>query len=559
MPPRFSKEVREYHITDVPVKRQRRTSPCEYACPAGNRIQLVETLIKEEKYSEARMALLSRNPFSGTTGRVCPAFCEEKCNRRSYDEGVAIRALERYASEKGALPSLRPLPDTQKRVAVIGAGPAGLTAAFYLRLLGHHVEVFDAEPVLGGVPRISIPDFRLPKNIPDAEVGLILSLGIVAHTNTRVGKEISIDALRGNFDVCLITTGNQIQRMLAVPGMESAVSAMEFLRTSNMKRESLAGKRVVILGGGGVAFDCAFTARRLGAASVSLVFPESADNIRTTADEIRQAHDEGIIMYPSHLTTSLSEGNVHARRLSSFTFDEKGELIAEFEDDDIHDIPGDIVICASGLKPDIDFLDGLNPKRTPRGHLAVNDDMMTSVSALFAAGDIVTGPATVTSAVGSGRKAAMGIHAFLSGSNAPVELTLDQDDDGTFFVGIHKAKVYDMTRHVVEFSEIRNPDYHEHGARTIQRVNQASLLPFEEILEGFNDAEAAAEAGRCMHCGHCIDCGNCAERCPDYIIERVRDEGPFMKYPQECWHCAACRIGCPTGSIDIEFPITHLV
>ena len=559
MPPRFSKEVREYHVTDVPVKRQRRTSPCEHVCPAGNRIQLVETLVKEGRFDEARMALLSRNPFSGTTGRVCPGFCEEKCNRRSYDEGVAIRALERYASEKGTLPSLRPLKDTGKSIAVIGSGPAGLTAAFYLRMLGHRVEVFESEPVLGGVPRVNIPDFRLPKNVPDAEVGLILSLGITAHTNTRVGRDVSMETLLGNFDVCLTTTGNPVQRMLSVPGIESALPAVDFLHESNMRREPLTGKRVVILGGGGVAFDCAFTAKRLGADSVSLVFPETADNIKTTTEEIRQAHDEGVIMYPSHLTTSLDGGNVHARRLADFRFDEKGELIAEFEDDVIYDIPGDLVICASGLKPDTAFLDALAPKRTPRGHLEVGPDMMTSVQGLFAAGDIVTGPATVTSAVGSGRKAAVCIHAYLSKQTEPVEIKLDMDDNGSFTAVESKAKAYDLARHVVEFSEIRNPDYHEHRPRTVQRRNDASLFPFAEITAGFNDEEAAAEAARCMHCGHCIDCGNCVERCPDYILERVEHEGPFVRYPQECWHCAACRIGCPTGSIEIEFPITHLV
>lgn len=559
MPPRFSKEVREYHVTDVPVKRQRRTSPCEYACPAGNRIQLVETLIKEGSFSEARMALLSRNPFAGTTGRVCPGFCEEKCNRRHYDEGVAIRALERYASERGSVPSLRPLENTGKKAAVIGSGPAGLTAAFYLRLLGHRVEVFEAEPVLGGVPRVSIPDFRLPKNVPDAEVGFILSLGVVAHTNTRVGRDVSAETLLATFDACLVTTGNQIQRMLSVPGIDAAVSAMDFLHESNMRRESLSGRHVVILGGGGVAFDCAFTARRLGAASVSLVFPEDADHIRTTADEIQQAHDEGVVMYPSHLTTAVDAEGVRARRLTDFRFDEKGELIATFENDEIRTIPGDMVICASGLKPDTAFLDGLGPKRTPRGHLDVGDDMMTSVHGLFAAGDAVTGPATVTSAIGSGRKAAIAMHAFLSEAASPVEIMLAKNEDGSFSASVDKHRESHLTRHVVEFSEIRNPEYHEHAPRSLQRTNDVSLFPFAEIKAGFSDEEAAAESARCMHCGHCIDCGNCAERCPDYIIERAEGSGPFVKYPQECWHCAACRIGCPTGSIDIEFPITHLV
>ena len=333
--------------------------------------------------------------------------------------------------------------------------------------------------------------------------------------------------------------------MLSVPGIEIALPAIAFLHASNLNREPLEGKRVVVIGGGGVAFDCAFTARRLGAVSVSLIFPEDADHIKTTKEELRQAEDEGIRLYPSSLASEVRNDVVAARRIHSFAFDERGELRAVFEDCPDLEIAADVVICASGLMPDTSFLDAYSPERTPKGHIIVSRDMMTSVNGLFAAGDIVTGPASVASAIGSGRRAALGMHAYLSGMVEPFALRFVQEGSSWILI-TEKAKRTELTRHVVDFAEIRNAEYYEHAPRLV-------------LEAGITDEEAAAEAARCMHCGHCIDCGNCHERCPDYIIARKEGLGPYIQYPQECWHCAACRIGCPTSAINIEFPITHLV
>ena len=208
--------------------------------------------------------LLSRNPFSGVTGRVCTHPCEMHCNRRKYDEGISIRALERFAADAPVISRLAPLADTGKKVAVIGSGPAGMTCAYFLRLMGHAVTVFEASAVLGGVPRVSVPDFRLPKNVVDREVGNVLSLNIAAHTNVKVGRDVALAAIMDAYDATVVAVGNQKERLLNIPGREALVPAVSFLGASNLSRQSLAGKNVVVLGGGGVAFDCAFTARRLG-------------------------------------------------------------------------------------------------------------------------------------------------------------------------------------------------------------------------------------------------------------------------------------------------------
>ena len=557
MPPRYSKELKELVVSGF-QKRQNRTSPCEAHCPAGNRIQAVETLIKDGKPEEAHAVLLSRNPFSGVTGRVCTHPCEMHCNRRKYDEGISIRALERFAADAPVISRLAPLADTGKKVAVIGSGPAGMTCAYFLRLMGHAVTVFEASAVLGGVPRVSVPDFRLPKNVVDREVGNVLSLNIAAHTNVKVGRDVALAAIMDAYDATVVAVGNQKERLLNIPGREALVPAVSFLGASNLSRQSLAGKNVVVLGGGGVAFDCAFTARCLGAGSVSLVFPEAADAIKAPQEEVEQARAENINLYASYLADGVEGNTVRASGLSSFRFSESGELIAEFREGDVISLPADMVICASGLMPETDFLEGLSLQKTARGYMVVDDFQESSVPGLFAAGDIVTGPATVASAIGSGRRAAIGVHCRLEGLTEFPEVVFKENGSGTLSLVMEK-KALRQEQHVVQFEEIENPTYHEHAPR--QQTNKSDrthLLPFEEIDLGFNAEQAQSEASRCIHCGHCIDCGTCVERCPNYILDRNED-GPFVRYPEECWHCACCRIGCPTGSITIEFPITMLV
>ena len=556
MPPRYSKELKKLVVTGY-QKRQGRTSPCEAYCPAGNRIQAVETLLKDGKPEEAHAVLLSRNPFPGVTGRVCTHPCELRCNRRKYDEGVSIRALERFAADTPMISRLVPLADTGRKVAVIGSGPAGMTCAFFLRLLGHAVTVFEAAAVLGGAPRMSVPDFRLPKNVVDRETGHILSLGIAAHTNVDVGRDVSMADIMKAYDATVVAVGNRGERLLNIPGREALVPAVSFLAGSNLARQSLEGKDVVVLGGG-VAFDCAFTARRLHASSVSLVFPEQSDAIKAPAEEVEQAKEEGIVLHASCLAQSVENGTVRARGLESFSFSDSGELLAVFREGDELVLHADVVICASGLLPGTDFLNDLAPERNARGHLKVNEFQETSVEGLFAAGDIVTGPSTVAAAIGSGRAAAIGVHCSLSGLTELPEISLEEKEGGALSLAVGGAALCQQ-QHVVLFEEIENPTYHEHAPRQVTgRYAEAHLLPFEEIDLGFTAEQAQAEASRCMHCGHCIDCGTCVERCPNYILERNED-GPFVRYPEECWHCACCRIGCPTGAIAIEFPITMLV
>ena len=375
MPPVFSRETTRVSVQDASHAGQGRTSPCECRCPAGNPIQKMERAIADGNEALALEYLRARNPFPGVTGRVCPHPCETGCNRNSYDEGVAIRALERHAADYGsAFRRMKSLPSTGKRIAVIGSGPAGLTCAYFSALLGHTVDVFEASPVAGGVPRQAIPDFRLPKAVVDREVGLVLGLGVNILTNTAVGRDISLASLLERYDACLIAAGNGKERRLNIPGIEHALPAVRFLRESNLNRTRLDGKRVAILGGGGVAFDCAFTVKRLGAAETHLVFLEDMGHVRVPAEEIRQAEDEGIRLHPSHLASAVHCGNgtvsgVTADAVSGFRFDERGNLSVDRIPGSVLELEADIVICASGLTAALDFLDagrGAHPARFHR-------------------------------------------------------------------------------------------------------------------------------------------------------------------------------------------------
>ena len=482
MPPVFSRETTRVFVQDASHAGQGRTSPCECRCPAGNPIQKMERAIADGNEALALEYLRARNPFPGVTGRVCPHPCEPGCNRNSYDEGVAIRALERHAADYGsAFRRMKSLPSTGKRIAVIGSGPAGLTCAYFSALLGHTVDVFEASPVAGGVPRQAIPDFRLPKAVVDREVGLVLGLGVNILTNTAVGRDISLASLLERYNACLIAAGNGKERRLDIPGIEHALPAVRFLRESNLNRTRLDGKRVAILGGGGVAFDCAFTVKRL-------------------------------------------------------------------------ELEADIVICASGLTAALDFLDAVpGVERTPRGFIAAAPETgMTSKPGLYAAGECASGPSLVCAAIGEGRRTALAMHAFLTGTDAaPLEAWFD--DEG--LLALHPS-AGGTEQHVVAFEEIVNIGYHENAPRnpTERLAARETWLAFEELDKGLTLEAARAEAARCLHCGHCQSCWQCVASCPGLILKEG-EHGPEVAYPDECWHCGCCRLACPGACISFRFPL----
>lgn len=567
MPPKFSKEMTEKVIFPDRLYYQPRTSPCEANCPAGNPIQKAHALVKENRIEEALEYLRCRNPFPGITGRVCAHPCEQTCNRKEYDEALSIRALERFAADHADLTRVarpRRRESTGKSVAIIGSGPAGMTCAYFLALLGHDVTVFENAPALGGIPRLAIPDFRLPKDVVDREVGQILETGVHARTNTAVGRDISFEEIYRQFQACLIAVGTWKERRLAVPGVEFSIPAVSFLRQVALGRRDLMGERVVIMGGGGVAFDCAFTAKRLGASEVHVVCVEGETSMCASREDLSQAKAEGVFIHNSRMISSvLNDGKkatgIECFQVSSFQFDEKGDLSVTRASSETGSIPGDTVISAVGVLPDLGFLDG-NGRFAfrPGGTLEVDQNTLaTSVDGVFAAGDIVSGPSTVAEAVGSGRRAAIAIDRYLINGRTENIGLVRISDSGHVVV---EDTAPQSEPHVVAYEEIMNVDYFEKKERRAsERVSPSvSSRSHEEMDRGLKAEHAAGEAARCFHCGHCTSCGCCVEDCAGLILAMAED-GPRVAYYEECWHCGCCRIACPSGAVLYEFPLNMLV
>lgn len=558
MPPIYSKELKTLFIQHSGQFRQTRTSPCEDRCLLGNAIQKVHTLIAEGRVNEALEWLHARNPFPGVTGRVCPHPCEDACNRTCHDEAMAIHSLERFAADNGHARPIRPLPSSGRKIAVIGSGPAGLSAARFAALLGHSVDVYESAPVMGGAPRQVIPDFRLPKDVVDRETAAAIEGSVTVLTNITVGRDIALADILSRYDACLMAVGLWKERILNIPGREHLQPAVAWLKRMTLDRESFEGRDVAILGGGGVAFDCAFTAMRLKARSVHMLCLEDDTCMRAPAEEVRQAREEGICLHQSLLSRAVkSEGGrftVEAEKVKSFCFDETGKLHVESAGAPAFTLEADCVICASGLMLDDTVLSDVDVERTPRGMVKVDEHFRTSVPGLFAAGDMASGPGLVASAIRSGREAAVSLHQALMGEEGALEVFVDEGGK----VGTASA-VTTLTPHVVSAEEMMNIDYHEHAPREMQpKCAPVPGVAFHELEGGLSPEQAEKEASRCMHCGHCMECGSCVESCPGHILE-MGEDGPYVAYPEQCWHCGCCRIACPTGSIAYRFPLTMLL
>jgi formate dehydrogenase (NADP+) beta subunit len=569
MPPKFSRQTTRRIISPEWSASQPRTSPCEVYCPAGNPIQKVSTLVNSRQIEEALSYVRSRNPFPGITGRVCAHPCEHNCNRNSYDQGVSIRALERFVADTADLTrtiKAKKEKASGKTVAVIGSGPAGLTCAYFLALFGHAVTIFESSPVPGGIPRLAIPDFRLPKDVVEREIALVCELGIEMKFNTRIGRDIGFNTILDNFDACVIATGAGKDKILDIAGAGFALPGVTFLSRVNMGWRGPVGQKVVIAGGGGVAFDCAFTARRLGAEKVTVICVEGRENMCASAEDLAMAKAEGIEIMNSCTIVSVTNDGTKATGIeysgiAAFWFDEKGRLFIEPKQGKSGIVSADTVISAIGVSPDIDFLPS-DSRFTllPNGTIQVNEKNHATplVEKVFAAGDVVTGPSMVASAIGEGRRTAVAVDRFLSDTvsgSSIVRITIGPTGN------IAREECPEPGQpHIVAYEEILNVDFHEKKDRyrPAPAVRKAMPSLMDEI-EGRLDANAAGlEAARCFHCGHCTSCGNCVTDCPLYVLAMC-DDGPQVAHFDECWHCGCCRIACPGSAVLYEFPLNMLV
>lgn len=401
--------------------------PCVQTCPAGTNVQGYVALIKAGRYREAVKLIMEKIPLPGTLGRVCPAPCEKVCRRVDVDTPVAIRELKRFAADRVDFSDL-PFPEIEDRpekIAVIGSGPAGLTVAYYLRLKGYRITLFEALGQLGGMLRVGIPDYRLPAELLDNEIQYLLHHGIDVETNARFGRDLSLSDLQSQgFSAVFLGIGAHGSLQMQIQGEDQAaevIDAVGFLREINLGDRKPPGRRVVVIGGGNVAIDAARVAKRLGAEHVSVVYRRSEREMPAYKEEIAGAREEGIEL--SFLTAPVAIQNQDGHvtgctciRTELGPPDASGRRRPVPIKGSEYIVPCDAVIPAIGQKIDLSWATqepGL--ELSGRNTIRVNQaTMQTSIPQVFAAGDAVTGPATVIEAIAAGHKAVAALHRYIS-------------------------------------------------------------------------------------------------------------------------------------------------
>jgi len=475
-------------------------APCQAACPVGTNAGLYVSLIAQGRYDEALQVASEPNPFPAICGRVCTAPCEEVCRRGEFDTPIAIRDLKRFATDHGT-PGKRviPLPKQvyAERVAIVGAGPTGLSAAYYLARRGYSVTVFDAMPVPGGMMAIGIPQYRLPRAELSRDIDAMRELGVDIRLNTAIGRDISLDELQRDNDAVLLAVGAQRSQRLGIHGelvWEGVIPATSFLKDFNLNPETKLSGVVAVVGGGSTAMDAARSALRAGADKVYVLYRRTRMEMPAQIEEVRAALEEGITLEELVAPVQLlgSEGKlqgVRCQRMLLSEPDEKGRrkpvpvLGTEF------DLPVDIVLVAIGEAPDPSFLpEGTSVGVAPWGGLLINPvTLATGAPGVFAAGDVTYGPKSIIHAAEHGRKAAQSMHAYLRKLSPDQVTEMPEDEFQTASTLPPDGRIaLDLRPTAREVMPLRSSD----------AAHNRSL----ECALGLTEEQARREASRCLRC-----------------------------------------------------------
>lgn len=473
-------------LIDTDRKKEDVIVPCRYACPAHTDVPRYVRYAKEGKNDEAAAVIREKVPFPKVLGYICTHICESNCNRGEVDSPVSIRNIKRYVSEKDTgkywKNSRKQLPDTGKKICVVGAGPAGMTAAYYLRKQGHNVTLKEALPEVGGMMRYGIPSYRLPRTIIEEEAKIICEIGIHLETNIKVDKPIE---LLKDYDAVLMSLGSHKGIRLPIEGndLDGVLLNTDFLRNTSIGKPTGMGKKVVVLGGGNVAFDCARSAKRLGAEEVYVACLESKEMMTADIEEIEQAMEEGIHVYSSRTFEKIGGLNkvtqMNFMNVASFEFDENRRPVIEKEIDSEHYVTVDTVIFAVGQRPDIEENNGLDLNR---GYIMINNTTnITSHEGIYAAGDVVYGTNSVIMAVASGRKAAEEIDKYLGGDGDISEVL---------------APIQEINPYI---GQCPGFGYKERVGTEIILKNKRQDN-FDLVDHGLSEGNICGEADRCLQC-----------------------------------------------------------
>jgi formate dehydrogenase (NADP+) beta subunit len=600
--------------------------PCMVACPVHTEAGRYVALIEKGKYREAYRIARRPNPFASICGRICAAPCESSCRRGTIDQPVSIRALKRFVTERFGVESMVDLERLKEvfgksvkkngiKIAVLGAGPAGLSCAHDLALLGYEVTVFESQPVAGGMLRLGIPEYRLPRELIRLEINAILSLGIELRLNSAVGRDFDISDLKHQgFEAIFIGIGSHKSRDLRIDGVENdgVLRAVDFLLNVNLGYRVELGEKVVVVGGGNVAIDVARTAARqerseighvtevaeafdvarsavrFGAKEVHIVCLEDWNEMPASQIEIDEAIEERVQIHPRRGPNRIlgKDGKVIGFETIDCisVFDEQKRFSPKFAKGTEKVIEADTVILAIGQTSDLSWVkpeDGI--EITPRNTIKVDQvTLATTAAGVYAGGDVSFGPRIVIEAVANGKKAAQSIHTYMSGARK-------------------QSVSVDLTDRTIEIIVANTRNYKRAwGYEKLQRVSIPTLpidrrIGVAQIELGYTEEQAQQEASRCLHCwentifnpegeetgSECILCGGCVDICPESCIELsvmsrvdipdsmnelIQNEygisiqgstddvvgSVMIKDEERCIRCGLCAARCPVACITMQ-------
>ncbi|HJU84700.1 MAG TPA: FAD-dependent oxidoreductase [Holophagaceae bacterium] len=589
-----------------------RNFPCKWACPVHTEAGKYVTLIAQGRFREAYAVARRPNPLASICGRICAAPCESACRRGEIDSPVAIRALKRFVTEQFGVESMMDFsvlteiygrrPDRfTERVAVIGSGPSGLACAHDLALMGYPVTIFEGAPVAGGMLRLGVPEYRLPRALIQLEINAILSLGVELKVNARLGRDFTLSSLKAEgYSAVFLGVGAMRSRDLAIPGMEldGVLKGIDYLLNLNLGYKVEMGSHIVVIGGGNVALDVARTAARggeqavlernlsivqaldvarsavrFGAREVTVCCLESESEMPATPEEVEEAAREGIHFRHRLGPTRVvgKDGSVTGIEFRKVmrVFDERGRFSPEFEEGSETILEADTVIVAIGQTGDFTFLSPEDGVETRQGRIIIDPDTLgTTAPGVFTGGDAAFGPRIAINAVADGKKAARSIDEFLRGRPCPEpEITVEIDQPDRY---------------------VRLWDYEGIPRQSPPMRPTARRVGFAEVEECFQEREARLEGSRCLQCWtntifeeipkegtECILCGGCQDICPEDCIEILptslvrglppeavelapilisgeREGAIMIKDEGACIRCGLCAMRCPAGTITMQ-------
>ena len=503
-----------------------RLPPCNAKCPAGEQCQAWLYHAESGDYRHAWEKIVEDNPFPACMGRVCYHTCESACNRGELDESVGINAVERFLGDhalENGWSFKKPETKSGKRVLVVGAGPAGLSAAYHLARMGHEVCVRDGAKAAGGMMRYGIPKYRLPREVLDKEIARIAELGVKFELSREV-TDLAAEMKEGGFDAVFLGVGASLARRAYIPAGDAAhvLDAVTVLRSMEGEEQPLLGRRVVVYGGGNTAIDVARTAKRLGAEPL-VVYRRTRERAPAHQFEIEEAIEEGVHMKWLSTIAHADEGEI---RIEKMKLDESGRPVptGEFET-----VSADSVVLALGQETNLKFLEGIDDLQMENGSVVVDGSMMTGCPGIFAGGDMVPGERNVTVAIGHGKRAARSIDAWLAGRPMPAA----------------------EERQPATFGRL-NTWYYADAPKSVrpQLDLDRRQTAYDEVVQGLTEQTALFEARRCMSCGNCFECDNCYGVCPDNAVIKLGPGKKFRIYYEYCKGCGICWKVCPFGAID---------